>query len=160
VAEATTHPLLVQKGDRFLLCSDGLSGLVPQERLAALLEGAGSLVALVKNLVEAALQAGGYDNVTVLVVQATEGGKASMPTRQNWVVKGGLVLAGWLAGVGSGAWWVKNYDLSPSPKESSMHLKVQSPKADTLKMDSTVRPSPSTQNLPEKSSDTLRSGGE
>lgn len=54
-------------GDRFLLCSDGLSGPVPHAALADHL-GTPSRQAAVEQLVQAALARGGRDNITAVVV--------------------------------------------------------------------------------------------
>ena len=63
-------------GDRLLLCSDGLTDFVPDEVLAeALTELDPDVCAGV--LVDAALAAGGRDNVTVLVSDITEGPRVS-----------------------------------------------------------------------------------
>ena len=53
---------------RLLLCSDGISGLVPPADLDALLSSGSSPRATVDSLVEAALSTGGTDNATALVV--------------------------------------------------------------------------------------------
>ncbi|GGF58595.1 hypothetical protein GCM10011519_35510 [Marmoricola endophyticus] len=65
--EITT--LGVRPGDRLLLCSDGLSDLVPPGAIAAALDGQpdGRAADL---LVEHALRAGGGDNITVVVATA------------------------------------------------------------------------------------------
>jgi serine/threonine protein phosphatase PrpC len=55
-------------GERFLLCSDGLSGEVGQDRILELLLAAGDPVEAASNLVEAALAGGGRDNISVIVV--------------------------------------------------------------------------------------------
>jgi protein phosphatase len=61
----------VQPGDRFLLCTDGLSGQVPQARLCEIvLEHESDLTACVKKLISVANEAGGEDNATVVVVAA------------------------------------------------------------------------------------------
>ena len=59
----------VHPGDRFLLCSDGLTRTVPEDRLANLLsqEDIGQAV---EQLIKATLAAGAPDNVTALVVEA------------------------------------------------------------------------------------------
>ncbi len=57
----------LQPGDRLLLCSDGLNGMVPDTLIATLL-GAGSPEEAAWSLIEAANSAGGYDNITTLVV--------------------------------------------------------------------------------------------
>ncbi len=72
--EVDTAVLPVEAGDRLILCSDGLSDMVPETRMQNLLtsspenpEGA------THTLVSAALDAGGLDNVTVVVVDVKEG---------------------------------------------------------------------------------------
>ena len=59
----------LQAGDRILLCSDGLSGVVPPERLAGIIGNGEALDEMCRELVEAANQAGGPDNITVAVLQ-------------------------------------------------------------------------------------------
>ena len=61
--------LEIKAGDRILLCSDGLSGVVPPDRLAGILGNGSSLDETCQKLVEAANQAGGPDNITVAVLQ-------------------------------------------------------------------------------------------
>lgn len=55
-------------GDRIVLCSDGLTGMVKGEQIAGLLAEAEPPQATAEALVKAALEAGGEDNVTVVVV--------------------------------------------------------------------------------------------
>ncbi|GAA3178112.1 protein phosphatase 2C domain-containing protein [Blastococcus jejuensis] len=60
-------------GDRYLLCSDGLSGVVSEETLAeALLDPDPQSTA--DRLIELALRSGGPDNVTVIVADVVEDG--------------------------------------------------------------------------------------
>jgi serine/threonine protein phosphatase PrpC len=61
----------IQVGDRYLLCSDGLTREVSDEHIGRLLAQS-SLDHCVHELVSAALTAGGNDNVTVVVVEAHE----------------------------------------------------------------------------------------
>lgn len=61
-------------GDRFLLCSDGLSDLVPFEPIAQTLRTA-DRVACADRLVALALDAGGRDNITVVVADVVEVGQ-------------------------------------------------------------------------------------
>ena len=56
-------------GDRVLLCSDGLSDLVPHERIEGLLGEAPGPRAACDALIGAALAAGGRDNVTAIVAE-------------------------------------------------------------------------------------------
>jgi protein phosphatase len=62
-------------GDRYLVCSDGLSGYVAEDRLAELL-ATPDPTAAVTALVEAALEAGAPDNVTCVVADVVEAGEA------------------------------------------------------------------------------------
>lgn len=57
-------------GDVFMLCSDGLHGEVPDERVASLLAQAPE--AAVRELIAAALDAGGRDNVTAVLFQVAQ----------------------------------------------------------------------------------------
>jgi len=52
--------------DAFLLCSDGLTTMVGEERIAAVLTGAASMDAAVRTLVDEANRAGGRDNITAV----------------------------------------------------------------------------------------------
>ena len=54
-------------GDRLMICSDGLSGMIDDVRISDLLS-TGSVEEAVWALVEAANGAGGHDNVTVAAV--------------------------------------------------------------------------------------------
>jgi protein phosphatase len=61
----------VTPGEIFLLCSDGLSGLVTDQRISEILNE-NTPDKAVKACVEQALANGGDDNVTVMVIQITE----------------------------------------------------------------------------------------
>jgi protein phosphatase len=61
----------VVPGDRILLCSDGCSGVLDAEQLAALL-GTGDLDDAAAGLVRSALEAGSSDNVTVVLAEVQE----------------------------------------------------------------------------------------
>src|SRR4051812_40257998 len=58
-------------GDRFMLCSDGLSGVVSEETIAEALKDPDP-EATADRLVELALRSGGPDNVTVIVADVIE----------------------------------------------------------------------------------------
>jgi serine/threonine protein phosphatase PrpC len=65
VFDITLHP-----GDRYLLCSDGLFGVVTDERIAELLgDKTAPLDSICTRLIEAANQGGGPDNITTLILQ-------------------------------------------------------------------------------------------
>ncbi len=61
----------VHPGDRFLLCSDGLTGVISDPQLAALL-AEGDPTGVVGALVELALERGAPDNVTVVIADVVE----------------------------------------------------------------------------------------
>lgn len=63
------HPL--QKGDRFLLCTDGLTEMVDDGEISSILSGAEPREA-VQRLLAAANKRGGVDNITAVVVQVKE----------------------------------------------------------------------------------------
>jgi serine/threonine protein phosphatase PrpC len=58
----------IRQGDRVLLCSDGLSGAIPADEIAAALRDVGDPAAAAARLVDLANAAGGADNVTAIVV--------------------------------------------------------------------------------------------
>ena len=58
-------------GDRFLVCSDGLSGFVSVEDMTAAL-GTGDIETAADRLIELALEAGAPDNVTCLIAEVYE----------------------------------------------------------------------------------------
>jgi serine/threonine protein phosphatase PrpC len=92
-----------------VLCSDGLSDLVPSNRIRAAVEGhAGHPEEAVKQLIEEANAAGGTDNVTVVVVEGEMFGQAAASPRRGALAGRaamfvyGAVLA---AGTAFGVYW-------------------------------------------------------
>ena len=67
--EVEITELDIQPGDRLLICSDGLSGVVPVDRLAEIIGRMDPLDKTCQALIDAANQAGGPDNITVAVLQ-------------------------------------------------------------------------------------------
>jgi len=65
-----SYALQPQPGTQVLLCSDGLHGVVPAETIATILAGDGDMEAKCHALIEAARDAGGPDNITVVLLQA------------------------------------------------------------------------------------------
>jgi len=59
----------IKDGDIFLLCSDGLSGMVEAPTFRELLKPGVDLDEAAAKLVDAANQAGGVDNITVLLLE-------------------------------------------------------------------------------------------
>jgi serine/threonine protein phosphatase PrpC len=65
----TPPPFELDPGDQVLLCSDGLTEVVDEERIAALLAAAADGDDACRALVAAANDAGGPDNVTVVLLR-------------------------------------------------------------------------------------------
>lgn len=59
-------------GDHFILCSDGLHGLIEDETIAEIVNACVSLTDCCAKLVEAANKAGGKDNITAVVIRIDE----------------------------------------------------------------------------------------
>ncbi|MBS2013276.1 MAG: Stp1/IreP family PP2C-type Ser/Thr phosphatase [Deltaproteobacteria bacterium] len=57
----------LRRGDRLLLCSDGLSGLVPKDEIEAALASKEDPTAICIRLIDRAKELGGHDNVTAIV---------------------------------------------------------------------------------------------
>ncbi|MED5583415.1 MAG: PP2C family serine/threonine-protein phosphatase [Actinomycetota bacterium] len=74
-----TWELPIQADDRYLLCSDGLFNEIDDDRIAALLAGHDNPELTAATLVRAAVDAGGHDNVTALVVDVDAAPSAQEP---------------------------------------------------------------------------------
>jgi PPM family protein phosphatase len=64
--EVDTMTVPARPGDVFVLCSDGLTTMVPEARIARILERSKSLESAVSRLVREANEGGGRDNITVV----------------------------------------------------------------------------------------------
>ncbi len=69
--EVDTFEIDVAPGDTYLLCSDGLSDLVPEDEISEIING-DDPDETIERLVQAALDAGGRDNITVLLGRLEE----------------------------------------------------------------------------------------
>ncbi len=58
----------MQPGDCFILCTDGLTNMVSEGTIEAILKAEPPRIAC-KKLIEAAIDVGGIDNVTVVVMK-------------------------------------------------------------------------------------------
>lgn len=58
-----------QVGDMYLLCSDGLSGMVDDEELCEIVAGSSDLVETCRRLINTANEHGGEDNVTAVLIR-------------------------------------------------------------------------------------------
>ena len=72
-----THVHDLQAGDVYLMCSDGLSDMLDDNSIGQLLQGCDSLDDAGRTLIDAANDAGGKDNISVILVRASGGGGAS-----------------------------------------------------------------------------------
>lgn len=80
--------LELQQGDRLLLCSDGLSDDVSREQLQqVMLENSDDIHAVGENLIQAALHAGGKDNISVVLVDFAGGDATKNSTSKNKAVR-------------------------------------------------------------------------
>jgi PPM family protein phosphatase len=68
-----THEHRTELGDIYLMCSDGLSDMVTDEGIAAIMRTTDDLETKAKALVDAANAGGGRDNISVLLVLAKDG---------------------------------------------------------------------------------------
>jgi len=76
-----TYP--VRAGDVVLLCSDGLTSMVPEERIKEILQSSSSLDEAGNRLIDEANEAGGRDNITVVlfrVEEVADGAQPEQPT--------------------------------------------------------------------------------
>jgi len=67
------HDIRLQPGDMVLMCSDGLHGVVEEQRIAAILRNGAPnqpLIEKCRGLIEAARSAGGPDNITAVLLRA------------------------------------------------------------------------------------------
>jgi PPM family protein phosphatase len=80
--DVDTLSVPAQAGDVFLLCSDGLSGMVPEERIAEIIAGAPDLKRAGQELISEANERGGRDNITVVLFSLEEVGAGEERTDQ------------------------------------------------------------------------------
>lgn len=88
--------LHIEEGDRLILCSDGLSSMIPDSDIENIATQSSTAQICVDNLVDAALVAGGHDNVTVVVVDLVDDGvmrEAKRVRRRNITIAAVLGIA-------------------------------------------------------------------
>lgn len=129
VVEVTAREIHVKKGDVFLLCTDGLNGMIGDKRINAVLNSQPSLNLKAKELIAQALEAGGKDNVTVGLIEvqyspfevsafnhfnpALESRSTEIPVGPppswidtwKWPILGGLALL--ISGLAAYVFWLK-----------------------------------------------------
>jgi protein phosphatase len=75
--DLSEHPIL--PGDSFLLCSDGLTKMVPESEIVRIVSANPSCEAAAKALVDEARRAGGLDNVTVVLARRRTAQAGGLP---------------------------------------------------------------------------------
>jgi protein phosphatase len=81
--EVDTWTYPARAGDILLLCSDGLTTMISEDRVSEILGGSGSLQGTADALIDAANEAGGRDNITVVLFrleEVGEDGQSDQPT--------------------------------------------------------------------------------
>jgi serine/threonine protein phosphatase PrpC len=79
-ADSRTWP--ARADDVYLICSDGLTSMIPEAQVAQVILAAGSLAVAGRTLIDAANDAGGRDNITVVLFRLEEVGDAAAPAPQ------------------------------------------------------------------------------
>ncbi len=89
--------LNIEEGDRLILCSDGLSSMITDGEIEHIATKSSTAQICTDNLVDAALAAGGSDNVTVLVIDITDDGRVREVRKKHRrtaiIIAAGLLLA-------------------------------------------------------------------
>jgi protein phosphatase len=114
-------------GDRLLLCSDGLTGMVTEDQIQAILENSEQPQQAADRLVKAANRAGGIDNISVVVLAAIGDGEGVSPqsrrriappspaTVRRWGLRAGLSVLVAIAVLVGIRWWVdRQWYVGPS----------------------------------------------
>lgn len=83
--EVDTFSYTVRAGDVLLLCSDGLTSMVSEDRVAEILRSASTLHEAAEHLIEQANEAGGRDNITVVLFRLEEADHAVAPEQPTMV---------------------------------------------------------------------------
>ncbi len=84
--DLSVHDSLV--GDRYLLCSDGLSGVVSDEMLRDTLASVEDPDAATRQLIELAINGGGPDNITCIVADVVDTATTQLPLTTTPVLAG------------------------------------------------------------------------
>ena len=64
-----SYTVQLEAGMTFLLCSDGLHGVIAEKEIATILDSGGEMRQVAGTLIEKARQAGGPDNITVVLLR-------------------------------------------------------------------------------------------
>ena len=86
--EVDTFTLTARDGDLFLLCSDGLTTMVPDGDVGNLLGSGGTLDQLSRRLIDAANERGGRDNITVVLFRLASSDREAAPASEDATLVG------------------------------------------------------------------------
>jgi PPM family protein phosphatase len=86
--EVDTYTIAGRDGDLFMICSDGLTGMISDDEVGSILRAAASLDEAAETLVRAANQSGGRDNITVVLFRLGESAEADAPVREDETIAG------------------------------------------------------------------------
>jgi len=83
-----SNEIVIKKGDCFLLCSDGLTDMVEDEKISEIIKKSKNCKMAARKLVEEALANGGRDNVTVVMISANSSStvKATVNNKKRFVL--------------------------------------------------------------------------
>lgn len=95
---ADTYEVEADSGDRLLLCSDGLTGMLEDAAIAEMLGGYRDPTIAARTLIDAANDAGGHDNISVVIVDIEGDGSARAGASVD--ASGARAGRGWLAVIG------------------------------------------------------------
>ncbi len=88
VVEVDSFTVQLQAGDKLLLCSDGLWDMVRDPKIEAVIKNADPNPSVTgEALIQSALEGGGEDNVSVIVIHITDGIKATAMPRFQLLTK-------------------------------------------------------------------------
>jgi protein phosphatase len=101
--EVDEDSIALLDGDRLVICSDGLTGMVTEDQIQAILDNSDHPQQAADRLVKAANRAGGIDNISVVVLDAigedggaADGGRRVAPpsrrTLGRWGLRAGLAI--------------------------------------------------------------------
>jgi serine/threonine protein phosphatase PrpC len=107
--EVDTWTYSVRAGDVLLLCSDGLTSMVPEERVEEILAGSTDLNLAAQQLIDEANAAGGRDNITVVLSRIEDVG-ALGDGAQPTAVQGRVA-----AGTGQAVYAARGAQRAPAP---------------------------------------------
>jgi serine/threonine protein phosphatase PrpC len=139
--EVDEDSIALVDGDRLLLCSDGLTGMVTEDQIQAILENSDQPQQAADRLVKAANRAGGIDNITVVVLDAIgeEGGsdgggggrRVAPPSRRTlsrWGLRAGITLLVLIVALFGVRWWLdRQWYVGPAGQSAAIYQRGLGP---------------------------------